>query len=601
MSLSWGGAAVSRPELAPHQSAAVQQIHATLSRYPGVLLADEVGLGKSWIAATVAGDFQDRGEGVELIVPRALEPQWRVLLKSFDVAAEVMTHDSLHGKFAFPGAAGPELLVIDEAHRFRNPATNRYRALSLRSLGRRLLLVTATPICNRLEDLRALIDLMVADDAMAWRGVCSIERAFEENRSEEIAVILEELVIRRTGAALPRHLQPGALHRQVVRFHLPQNEDSIRAQMERLRFPLIASEPHHAILGKFLWRRLESGLAAFRDSLRRQLRFYRRALEWGREGRSLTKMDYRRIFGADQEEVLFQELLFRELWAPPGPFDAGLARRIDDEMTILEGLDALTRDLPDAKAELLLEVLGESCSEQILIFAAALATARDLFRRIAPTQPAALVSSQLHWLGSMRRLSFEQVLESFRRGEARVLILTDLGAEGLNLQNASVVVHYDLPWNPVRLEQRDGRIHRIGQTREAVRALYFLPHRRSDRLVMRRLAAKNRMRRRIWSGQPSERSMPSPQRVWSSLLLRARLTRRQPQVKMLRRLDRDRTINATLGDLLCQRYRIGAEMVIGQVADEFLDFDRLAWLQATLQAERSLSGSPGAGEIVESD
>src|SRR6267142_1248734 len=59
------------------------------------------------------------------------------------------------------------------------------------------------------------------------------------------------------------------------------------------------------------------------------------------------------------------------------------------------------------------------------------------------------------------------------------LIFTDLASEGLNLQRAGVVVHYDIPWNPVKLDQRNGRAWRIGQTRDFVRAIYFLPEARS--------------------------------------------------------------------------------------------------------------------------
>ena len=57
------------------------------------------------------------------------------------------------------------------------------------------------------------------------------------------------------------------------------------------------------------------------------------------------------------------------------------------------------------------------------------------------------------------------VLHAFRAGRIDVVVSTDLAAEGLNLQRAGMVVHYDLPWNPVKLGPRNGRAHRIGQTR----------------------------------------------------------------------------------------------------------------------------------------
>jgi superfamily II DNA or RNA helicase len=591
--------AQSIPELAPHQLAAMEQIRRTLSRYSGVLLADDVGLGKSWIAGAIAREFHDSGQVVEILVPRALVIQWQVLLESFRVDAALMTHDSLHGKFTFPGGAKPGLLIVDEAHRFRNPSTNRYRALALRSVGRRVLLVTATPICNRLEDLRALLHLMVSDDALTAAGVFSIEKAFEEGRRDQIAILSRELIIRRTRMVLPRHLQFGTLRREVVRFPLPRGEESIRADLALLRFPLVAAEPNHQMLQTFLWRRLESSPAAFRDSIRRQIRFYHRARESAQQGCELTKLDYRRIFGPDSDEVVFQELLFREFWTLPSAPAADLVRRVDQELSVLQRLDSRVAELEDQKAELLLGIVSENASEQILIFTAALATARDLFRRIGRETAAALLSSRLRWVRAGRRRTFEQVLESFRRGDARVLILTDLGAEGLNLQNASVVVHYDLPWNPVRLEQRDGRIHRIGQIREAVRALYFLPEARSNRLVIRRLAAKNRLRRRVWNEQHPGSHHPSAELLRSRGILRPRLSRNEPQAKMMRRLDGMRRLHDLLGDLLSRRYRAGVEAVIGQMAAEFLDRDRLSYLEDLLETERGLIDSTGAGEIVE--
>ena len=87
-------------------------------------------------------------------------------------------------------------------------------------------------------------------------------------------------------------------------------------------------------------------------------------------------------------------------------------------------------------------------------------------------------------------------IEGFRAGHADVLVATDLAAEGLNLQRAGTVVHYDLPWNPVKVDQRNGRALRIGQTRESVTAIYFLPNGDRSR-VLSIVARKNETRRRL--------------------------------------------------------------------------------------------------------
>src|SRR5947209_73629 len=85
-------------ELAPHQRDALARILALLERHGGAILADDVGLGKSFVAAAVAAAMQARGSAVELIVPSALMAQWRDTLRAFDVDAPVITHDALLGE-----------------------------------------------------------------------------------------------------------------------------------------------------------------------------------------------------------------------------------------------------------------------------------------------------------------------------------------------------------------------------------------------------------------------------------------------------------------------------------------------------------------------
>src|SRR5213076_1008794 len=166
---------------------------ALLDRYGGAILADDVGLGKSYVAAAVAATMRC---AVEVIVPASLVPQWRETLRTFEVDARTITHDALIGDRFVAGVA-PRFLVVDEAHAFRNPQTQRYAALARRSIGARLLLVTATPVCNSADDLLAIVALIVADDALRWRGVASIGDAFASRDSSAIDVIVSELVIRR--------------------------------------------------------------------------------------------------------------------------------------------------------------------------------------------------------------------------------------------------------------------------------------------------------------------------------------------------------------------------------------------------------------------
>ncbi|MEA2336545.1 MAG: hypothetical protein QOE82_552, partial [Thermoanaerobaculia bacterium] len=183
------------PDLAPHQCEAVQRALALIARHGGAILADDVGLGKSYVAAAVACEWQRRGSGIEIVVPASLVAQWRDTLCEFAVDARIITHDSLAGDPSL--IDGDRFLVVDEAHAFRNRKTQRWCALARRSIGSRLLLVTATPVCNGADDLLALVSLIAADDALRLCGVASIDDAFNVRDGPSLDVIVRELVIRR--------------------------------------------------------------------------------------------------------------------------------------------------------------------------------------------------------------------------------------------------------------------------------------------------------------------------------------------------------------------------------------------------------------------
>jgi superfamily II DNA/RNA helicase len=312
----------------------------------------------------------------------------------------------------------------------------------------------------------------------------------------------------------------------------------------------------NAILRRFLRRRLESSEAAFIESLRRQLRFYDRALAAIAAGRALPKRDYRRAFAHEEDRDAFQEVLFWELFAPAGDADPAAIR---DEMAKLESLLAAARASPCEKRRMLLDLVTKE-REPMLIFTGSAATACDLRDSIGGR--CGLVTS--------RERSREAVLHAFMRGALDIVVSTDMAAEGLNLQRAGVVAHYDIPWNPVKLDQRNGRAHRIGQQRDSVRAIYFLPESRETRIV-ETIARKNRMRRRaLQPGQPATRhSQPT---------LRPRLTKRAAFTHLLAR-------DAALPEVLARRHRAGIEQIIEEMSREYLDQRRIDDLVALVTGE----------------
>lgn len=538
------------PDLAPHQCAAVTRSLSLIGRYGGAILADEVGLGKSFVAATVAAHFQRGGSAVELIVPASLTAQWRETLRDFAVEARIITHDALAGDPIV--GVGDRLIVVDEAHAFRNRHTQRWCALARRSVCARLLLVTATPICNSVDDLLALVSLIAADDALRLRGVASIDDAFACRDARTLDVIVRELVIRRERDVLPPELRYGALDRRVVRHPV------VDAPIDALQFPLSVSAP---LLRQFLGRRLESSPAALLESVRRQRHYYERVIE---SGRPLSRRDYRLAFAADEDADAFQQILFWDLLAPASGIDLDAIR---SELRALDEIRVVVEQAGDAKVSLLESALGDDLTHApTLIFTGSAATARALAGRLR--------------CGLATARDGRGAIEAFRRGTLDWLVATDLASEGLNLQRAGVVVHYDIPWNPVKLDQRNGRAHRIGQTRDSVRAIYFLPETRSR--VVETVASKNRTRRRILDSRNDVTEVLSP----SLLALPQHLPKDATALALTRAL---RARGLCPPPALTRRHRAGVELLFEAMADEYLDGRRLAELEAVLEREGALT------------
>ncbi len=549
--------------LAAHQTDAVARALDLLATRRGVLLADDVGLGKSFVAAEVMRRF----ERVDLVVPAALVAQWRETLAAFGAHANLLTHDGIvHDPFF--AEARERVVVVDEAHAFRNPRTQRYAALARRTTGARVLLVTATPICNGLGDLEALVRLIAPDDLLRDVGVPSIDVAFATRDRELIAAIVGALVIRRDRTVLPASLQFGGLERRVVRHPVPSANG-----IDELQFPLVGES---AILRRFLWRRLESSEAALIESLRRQRRFYERALAAIAAGRTLPKRDYRAAFAHEEDRDAFQEVLFWDLFAPPGDADP---RAIREEIARIEALIQCARDAPRTKRDLLLELLT---GEPALVFTGSVATARDLHEAI---KGSGLITS--------RERSREAVLAAFRKGRLNVVVSTDMSAEGLNLQRAATVIHYDIPWNPVKLDQRNGRAHRIGQQSDVVKAIYFLPDTRETRIV-ETVARKNRVRRRLLgppASPPADARVSRPRpcrRDAGTSAAETAAVHRQSKATLRPRVTRDAAITrlkASVPDALLRRHKAGLELLIDEMSREYLDDARIAHLLALAELE----------------
>src|SRR5207247_10612811 len=238
---------------------------------------------------------------------------------------------------------------------------------------------------------------------------------------------------------------------------------------------------------------LASSLPAFRASLARYEAFLDIARAAAAEGRSLGSREFQRLFPRGEAADL--QLTLLPLLLPPGTAAAG-AR----DQAVVRRLRDLSSTASDPKADALARLLGERDGKTI-VFVQSRATARYLLRRL-PGRRVAAVMGEAGLFG--REVAGRgEVLRAFApraQGapspapalETDVLIATDLLSEGLNLQDAARVIHYDLPWSPARLAQRVGRIDRLGSPHGRIETVTFLPHPAIERAlaVERRMAAK---------------------------------------------------------------------------------------------------------------
>lgn len=472
--------------LAPHQIPAADRLSAIIKLHGGALLADEVGLGKSYVALAVA---LARQEPFALVVPAVLVSQWRDLLNRFgQQEVPIITHESL-SKHPYRPLPPPTatFVVVDEAHRFRNPDTNRYRALARLVVGSRVLLVTATPIHNSVADLLHLLRLFLRDHALAALGVPSLRNAARREADRSLAqAAVARVIVARSRERVQSGYDGGPVSMVFPRtttetVRAGPASDSLITELAAGVAALRGGGGAAPLLRLMLLRRLGSSVVAFRAALTRHDAYLDLAMRAAAEGRGLSPREFQRCFPraaeSDIQLVLFPLLLDDTRGA--AQFDAD--RRIVARLRDLLGRAATA----DPKADALQDLLSARPAKTI-VFTDAQPTARHLLKCLRHRRVAAVFGHAGRFAaGEAPR---QEVLRAFApraQGggasrpapalETDVLIATDLLSEGLNLQDAERVVHYDLPWSPARLAQRVGRIDRLGSPHRAISTVTFLP------------------------------------------------------------------------------------------------------------------------------
>jgi ERCC4-related helicase len=545
----------SRVDLNPHQvDAALFAIRSPLTR--GVILADEVGLGKTIEAGIVISQrWAERKRRVLVIVPATLRKQWQQELetkfylptrvldsRAFNAMAEEGVSNPFDSadrlvicSYHFASAKGNEihrvpwdLVVIDEAHRLRNV----YKKAS--RLARRIadavgsapkLLLTATPLQNSLMELYGLasvIDDHLFGDATSFRDRF-VRAADERGRNADLRARLQPICAR-------------TLRKQVVEYipftrRIPITQDFLPSDAEHELYEAISDylqrdqlialpASQRTLITLVLRKLLASSTFAIASTLDR-LAMRLEAISSNPE----NLLDDEDLEGVDE----LQDELEEEAEESEEEKPAEEPQRVDPERLKAEiadlrrFVDRAKRITVNAKGEALIPALkiafdkaGElGAQRKAVLFTESRRTQQYLFDLLSRNgyegklvmmngsnndpQSKTIYESwrarqeKKDGLTGSRAVDMKAAIVDHFRDHATVLIATEAAAEGVNLQFASLVVNYDLPWNPQRIEQRIGRCHRYGQKHDVVVVNFLNRRNEADQRVFEILSEKFRL------------------------------------------------------------------------------------------------------------
>ncbi|MEM1615858.1 MAG: helicase-related protein, partial [Pyrobaculum sp.] len=408
-----------------------------------LMLADDVGLGKTIMTGLLLKELMLRGhvKRALLVVPRFLKFQWiRELREKFDIeCAEELSSNCVvvsidwlkrHVEEVLR-SGGWDVVVFDEAHNLTAPkgrrTTQRYEAASiLASSVRNVLLLTATPHHGDQPDFIARLRLL--DRGVDERNLRAAVREYVVRR-------LREDVRDETGIP-DRHVAPPvsvALTPEERGFYRGVEEYVLYYyDMSKKRKPL-------ALVAIVFQKRASSSLGAALKTLQRRVETLEAILagKIAPAERPRKRADVYRIVASTDPEAL--------------------RREIDKLRELIKLGKSIQRD---SKVQKLLEVLTAHKADKAIVFT----QYRDTMQYVADAlRRAGYKVVTLH--GGMDEEQRKAAEQQFRK-EGQVLVATDAASEGLNLQIANDLINFDLPWNPSRLDQRIGRVHRYGQKKD---------------------------------------------------------------------------------------------------------------------------------------
>ncbi|MDY7004427.1 MAG: helicase-related protein [Cyanobacteriota bacterium] len=532
-------------ELASFQQEGYERAVKLLERHQAVIVADSVGLGKTYIALRLLEHYLAKDKRLGY-VPRAIvvcpaqlrDLVWRKKLDEFGIKADVVSQEEISRQdFNVRRYTKHDIIVVDESHNFRNSNTNRYGTLQ-KLIGsgkrnKRVVLLTATPINNSIYDLYHQMLLLTRNSETYYRdwGIYNLKSYFQlvDKGRLDITELLLETMVRRSRRDVIKRQEAGEkieiggkeinfpkrqlenftynfedsfqglyadIANQIDQLHLaPYNIRAFKKRKDQQDQARVKRNQALVALMKTLYlKRLESSLIAFENSLKYQSKFQQRFYQYLEKGKLLESKKFRKILTAETDET--ENITVDEIISSLNEVDPKQYRIDELKADINSDLQTLKNILQqikkvvesdryyDRKLQAFKELLqSQLVGQKVLVFSYFKDTAKYLYAELLKDE---------QWLNSMQvnrtinidlltgdtksqqrqekvkkfaplsNCENEEEIAEFQKQEIDILICTDVLSEGQNLQDAGVLINYDLHWNPVRMIQRAGRIDRLG-------------------------------------------------------------------------------------------------------------------------------------------
>ncbi|MDD5673367.1 MAG: SNF2-related protein [Chitinivibrionales bacterium] len=532
-----------------YQKQAAIQTKKILSRYNGVFIADVVGLGKTFTTSLLLQQLYGK---TLVICPPVLADYWRESLFDFGIRSVEVESLGKLSNILKKGTDKFDYIVIDEAHRFRNEATQSYAELLDICRGKKVILVTATPLNNKIDDIFSQLKLFQLPKQSSIPGVPNLEDFFsglnrrlsqyakdDPQYKEELKIVADQIrdkvlkyvMVRRTrtdvlkyyskdlktqGVSFPDVADP---QRLIYEFK-GQTEIVFNATIELLigfkyarytpllyltegrvtEFELQQQRNIGGFMKGILVKRLESSFFAFRNSVDRFCVSYTNFIDMFKRGAVYISKDVDVFELLENDDIdLLEQLVVDDKIQKYGSnsFTDEYLAALEHDLTILLEIQKIWKTVQDdPKLDKFSQELSTNVflrDQKIIVFTESKETAEYLFRNLSKT----LKESVFAFSGKgglqhdtsgylSKHIARDYIIENYdpssktKSDSIKILITTDILAEGINLHRSNVIVNYDLPWNPTRVLQRVGRINRIGTKHNLIHIFNFFPTTNAD-------------------------------------------------------------------------------------------------------------------------